>query len=236
MADQTQGNESPQDSQGTAAPKATITLDDVNKAITARFASYEKKLDSKLTESFGGFETKLSELFAAKFDEAKQQPKDEPQQAGKAQAIEESPQFRSLQKQLTELKNQNERQRQEAEAERAKSRDLALRKTLSDELAASGLDPTRIKHAVGFLVDAEKRVRHDDSGQIVFAEGNGEALDLNTGLKSWLSSDDAKIYLPPRGSSGSGEKPNASNRGNGAPPDAAAEAQKAILAHFGLTG
>jgi hypothetical protein len=236
MAEPTQGNDPPQGSQGNGAP-GSISLEDVNKAITARFSAYEKKLDTKFTESFGGFETKLTELLGQKLEELKPKaPDGDNKPAQTSSNIEEHPQFRGLQKQLSEVKNKLEAQQKAAEAERAKARDVTLRQRVTERLVEGGIDGTRAKHALGYLVDAEKRVRFadDKADSIVFADANGEALDLETGLKGWLSSDEAKLYLPPRGAAGSGERTDTTNRRSGAPSDSSDEsAKKTILAYFG---
>jgi hypothetical protein len=236
MAD-SQGNDPPQGSQGNGAP-GSITLEDVNKAITARFSAYEKKLDTKFAESFGGFETKLTELLGAKLEELKPKADDADKKAKQEPAsIEEHPQFRGLQKQLSEVKNKLEAQQKAAEAERAKARDVTLRQRVTERLTEGGIDGVRAKHALGYLVDSEKRVRFadDKDDSIIFADANGEALDLETGLKGWLSSDEAKLYLPPRGAAGSGERNDNANRRGGAPPadDSDESARKALLSYFG---
>lgn len=234
MADQTQGNDPPQGSQDDSAK--AITLEDVNRAITARFGAFEKKFDGKLGEFGKGLEGSLSEAILSKLAETQKKPADGEQQ--KAASIEEDPRFRSLQKQLSELKNATEAQKREVEAERAKASDMRLRQRLGEMLTENGIDGPRVKHAIGYLVDAEKRVRLDGES-IVFADANGEPLDGPTGLKAWLSSDDAKLYLPPRGAAGSGEKPaNAQTnaaRGN-APPDPQAAAKEVLMRHFGVAG
>lgn len=231
MSDQSQGQDSPKESQG-GAP-SSISVEDMNRAITARFAAYEKKLEGKLTESFGGFESKLTEILSAKLEESK--PKADAAEA-KPLAIEDTPQYRSMQKQLSEIKNAfASSQAKQAEAE-ARSRDVQLRQQLGEQLSASGIDAARLKHAVGYLVDAEKRVKHGEDGSIVFADSNGEPLDMATGLKAWVTSDDAKLYLSPRGAVGSGDKNvQAGNRGN-APTDPNADAKAALMAHFGVGG
>lgn len=204
----------------------------MNRAITARFATYEKKLDTKLSDSFSGFEAKLAEFLTAKTEETKA-PNAEA--AKPPQSIEEHPQFRGLQKQLSEYKNKVDAITKSAAEAEARSKDVTLRQKLGEMLAEQGIDGVRAKHAVGYLVDAEKRVRYAEDGSPVFADANGEALDLATGLKGWMSGEDAKLYLPPRGAAGSGERPSNGAVGarGSAPSDPKADAQATLMAFFG---
>lgn len=222
MADP-QGYVAPQATQGTAAPEASnqmgaVSLEDVNRAITARFRDFDKKIESRLGEQFSSLKSEMAELMAAKPAEADAKP---PADA-KAHSVEDSPAVKSLQKQLAEIKNKNaEIERLRAE-EAQKSRDLAMRGKLTEALASHGIEGTRAKGALALLVDADKRVSCDPDGTIVFRDANGDALDLQTGLKSWVGGEDAKLYLPPRGAAGSGDSNRSSTssgiRGN-APPD-----------------
>jgi phosphatidate phosphatase PAH1 len=213
MADP-QGYGAPQAPQGTAAPEAAqqtsaVSLDDVNRAITARFRDFDKKIETRLGEQFSSFETKLTEMLAAKPAEAEGKPAAD----AKAQSVDEHPAVKSLQKQLAEIKNKNaEIERLRAE-EAQKGRDLAMRGKLTEALASHGIEGTRAKGALALLVDSDKRVSVDADGTIVFRDGNGDALDLQTGLKSWAASEDAKLYLPPRGAAGSGDTGRTTNTG-----------------------
>src|SRR5207253_1798980 len=128
------------------------------------------------------------------------------------------PLIAGLQQQVEELKADNARKDAIAANERERRRSSALRQRLTDELVKGGMDGARARHAVGFLVDVEKRVKYaaDDADELVFADGD-EDLDLAAGLKAWLKSEDAKLYLPPRGVAGSGDRGGGGARPHGPP-------------------
>ena len=86
----------------------------------------------------------------------------------------------------------------------------------------------RARHALGVLVDAERRVRWADDGEsLLFRTETHDELELGAGLREWLKTEDAKLYLPPRGAAGSGDRPGAQPppRAPAGPPDRAAVAE-----------
>jgi hypothetical protein len=207
MDDKPQGNGAPEAPQGTSAPEA-LTLDMVtkivNQAISARSKSFEKTLEQKLSELSG------------KFQPAAPPPEESP----------EHPTNKGLMKRLEEMQKRLEAAENEKKAEQEKLRDRDLRSKVAERLAAAGIDGQRAKHAIGFLVDAQKSVKWDGE-TLAFGE-----VDFETGVSDWLKSEDAKLYLPPRGTSGSGDRPvTSSGRGN-APPDPDAGARAVLTDWF----
>lgn len=176
----------------------------VNKAITSRNKQVESKVDKLFNDFSAKFEERLSKL-----------PTDKPQSSGTEPRIEETPVYKGLQKQLSDLQHKLETAENEKRAERSKARDKDLRQKLGDELVKSGIDPTRVRHAVGLLVDADKRIRYvdEDSDEVVFKDSDDQEVDFRTGLKNWVKSDDAKIYMPARGATGSGDRRPAERKG-----------------------
>lgn len=192
-----------QTEQGEAAPKY-VTEEQLNRAITSRLDGFGKKIEKTLSESFATtLGTKLDEFKASLGTPASGGGDGTPPKGGDV----DSPLVKGLQKQLDEQKASVLQMKAERDAEKARSRDQALRSKLSEDLTKGGLDPRYVKAAVGNLVDVEKRVRFaaDEGDEIVFKDSSGE-VDLATGLKDWVKSDDAKIYLPPRGTQGAGDR------------------------------
>lgn len=200
MADSTQGTPAPQAGQGEDAPKY-VTAEELNRAITARFADFSKKSEKTLTESFGAFEKKLAELVAAK-----PEPQADP---AKPPSIQDHPDFKGMTKKLADLEARAAAAEAKTEAERAKGKDLSLRQRLADELAKAGIkDPTRAKHAARFLVDGERLVKWNEEGDaLVFRDAEAGEVDFSTGFKGWLKSDDAKLYLPSPDAAPPGARP-----------------------------
>ncbi len=208
MPDPTQGSAAPGAAQGEGdAPKA-LTHDEANRIFTARARDQEKKFEKWLGDFAAAQEKRYAE-FAEKLNTAPAAPTATGGEQ-KQLAPHETPEWRGMQKQLAELKAQTEAANARAAAEAAKARDVALRQRLAEELQKHGVDAKRVKHAIGYLVDAERAVKFDgETDDIVF--GN-DAIDLASGVKSWVSSDEGKFYLPPSGASGSGDRPRQGGR------------------------
>jgi hypothetical protein len=255
MGADSQGNGAPQAPQGTGAPEAPnqgteqqqppqgITLEDVNRAITARNKDFEKKLEAKLGELTGGItkglEAKLQELLTPKGEGGEGEPP-KPKGEGdpeKQKSPPKDPEVIALKSEVTKLKNaqaENERRVQAAEAKR---RDVEMRQLVTERLAAHGIDGVRAKHAIGYLVDASRSIVLDESGGVSFRGPDGEPVDLESGIKSWVSTDEAKIYLPPRGTAGSGDR--LINGGNGpgnTPKDPRGELTELVGKAFSIGG
>lgn len=184
-----------------------ITAEQLNRAISARFGEFQKKIEKSFEGITSGITTtvvgQVKELLAS--TQATPAPTGDPKGANGID-IENSPVVKGLQRQLAEHKAATEKLTAERDAEKASARDQKLRSTIGEHLTKSGFDPKHIKAAIGNLIDVEKRVRFaDDSDDIVFRDEAGD-VDISTGLKGWSKSDDAKIYLPPRGTQGAGDR------------------------------
>lgn len=203
-------------------------IEKANKKLSADLtASIGEALKSSIGETLTEFETKLKGELGTKSADQKAPP------AG----IDEHPTVQGLKKQLGDLKRLADEATAREKAAEAKQRDVSLRQKLTEHLGKIGITDTKqAKGAIALLLDAEKRVRFaDDSETLTFKDDDGTEVDLPTGLKSWAKTEDAKIYLPPRGASGSGDRPGGNSRtpgSQGAQPQAGALG-KAILGMVG---
>lgn len=222
--DKPQGNQAPP-GQGDGGEPKFVTEEQLNRAISARFGDFQKKIEKSLGESFAtSLSAKLDELKASLTPNSGGDSRDPP----KGGDLENHPLVKGLQKQIADQKTATEQMKAERDAEKALSRDQVLRSQLTDKLTKGGVDPRYVRKAVGDLVDVEKRVRFGDDGdELVFKDATGD-VDLETGLKGWLKSDDAKIYMPPRGTKGSGDQRDGRPSSNGQQP-AAMTAGRALL-------
>lgn len=193
------------DGAGALTPEAVTQL--VNTTINSALAAREKKWKREIADEMGkGFETvskRLDELAVTKSDKRKKADGEEPD--------ENSVQYKGLQRQMADLKSQiEERDRKLAEADQ-KQRTTVLREKVKELLASHGnvTNPSMQKAALALLVSEENRVRYDEDGQLVFYESPESYIDLETGIKSWLKTDEAKFVLPPTGALGSGSRPSA---------------------------
>ena len=187
------------------APKG-VTEADVQALLTSRFRAFEERIGKTLSESLGALTGKLKEEITSALP--KPEPPATPEDKKRKDAP-ESPELKRLQEQIASLTKQAEVARSERDAERARARDTTLRQKLTDALAGAGIDGVRAKNAVGILVDAEKRVRWAEDGEAILFRGADREDDLAIGLRDWLKTEDAKLFLPPRGASGSGDRPGA---------------------------
>ena len=73
------------------------------------------------------------------------------------------------------------------------------------------------------------RVKYDDIGDLVWVDDDGDEVSLKAGVAEWAKTDDAKLYLPPRGASGSGDQPRNQSGGTADPNDRQARNRAAIV-------
>lgn len=161
-------------------PNQYVTPDMLNRAFTERFKSFERKMDRFLQAS---------------------QSQPQPQSEAKSEQEHKSknPEMESLRMELNKIK-------QERDEERSKSKSVKLQQALADSLAEVGVDNrVKMNHAIGYLTSVAKAVSYDDEDNIVFSI-DGEQLPLKDGLKQWLKTEDAKLYVAPKMASGSGDK------------------------------
>lgn len=192
----------PQAGQGDDAPKY-VTEEQLNRAISARFNDFSKKLEKANEGLASTLTTKLEELVTGKLDALK--PAGDGEGKGTKGAPTESPELKSALKRIDDMSRQLETERQEKLAEKANARAKDLRQQVTEALTAAGISGVALKHAVSVLVDGEKRAKFDEEGERVLFRSDDDDLPLADGVKRWMKSDDAKIYLPPRGTQGSGD-------------------------------
>jgi hypothetical protein len=192
--------------EGADAPKY-VTEEQLQSALTERFRAFEQRVD----KSLGALGPKLREELSALF------PKPVPKPEGadgngtvRKGESEPNPELKKLQDQITQLTKQAEDARSERDAERARARDSSLRQRVTDALSGVGVEGVRARHALALLVDSERRVRwSDDGGSLLFRTDTHDELELAAGVREWLKTEDAKLYLPARGALGSGDRPGA---------------------------
>lgn len=182
--------------QGTGAPEA-LTIDTVNKQINQAITGHLKRFGEQQSKA-------VAELVAAQLTQLTEQLKPAAKPEQSASASGENAEFNALRKQLDEQRRTTEALQKHLATEKQASRSLKLRQTLTEQLAAHGIEGPRAKGAMALLIDGEQRVGFDgDSDSIVFRDETGP-LTLSEGLKSWVRTPDAKLYLPPAGGGGTG--------------------------------
>jgi hypothetical protein len=192
----------------------------INKTVGARIKAFESKIAKTLEATTASIVQQVQDAL-----------KTNPPPGGDGKPDDTThPQLAGMQKQLDALNQQLAASKAEAEAVKREQREVKLRAVLSEHLAKHEIEGVRAQHAVGYLVDAAKRVRWEGE-EPVFNDGK-DLVDLETGVAEWAKSDEAKLYLAPRGASGSGTPPAVRKKtqdANGAAPPSKAEIGTALM-------
>lgn len=152
--------------------------------VNAMINGFRKSLKDDLKKSFDDFRSSIP------------QPQEEPS-TKKAPKTEVDTEKEAIKAELRSL-------REAREQDMAKARNLQLKEVLSETLVQNGVDQRHLKHAMAFLTQ-EGAVRFDDDGSIKMKVGLLD-YDLQDAVKSWVKTEDAKLYLAPKGAIGSGQK------------------------------
>ena len=216
MVDKTTGSNSmPNSSQDEGNASEKVVTEErvaqiVNAALTARNRAFETKLESQFNE--------LKSMFATKSEEA---PDTTPKGNKKV-----SPEVEALQNQLKML-----------QGDRAKARDMQLRTTVKEQLMKAGVNPAHVKALVALHVDADKTISYaDENSDEILYKGADSHYTLEQGLGTWLKGEDAKVYLNPKGASGSGDKSYHNNNFSGKTGQKPSRSEVGNLIHQALTG
>lgn len=181
-----------------------------NNGFTARMKTFQKQINDQLSETINtSFKKQIEDAFAAMPAKGGKGGKGKEGAADDGTADEtQSPALRSMKRQMEELTTQLAQQKATADAATKREKDMALRQRSTEALGAIGIsDPSRAKAALATLFQ-DGRIAYDEDGEsIIFRDTDGSSLDLPTGVKAWAKSEEAKIFLPPTGARGSGDRP-----------------------------
>ena len=161
---------------------SSITIEQVNQivnqAISSRFKSFEKKFDD--------FTAKLAPI-----DKENQEPNKKEEKLSNAELVKVKQQLEAIQK--------------DRDNEVAKRKDFELRNSVKENLLKSGVAPHMVKAAMAMLVDSDKIIGYNDEDQIIYKTATGD-VELTSGLKDWVKTEEGKAFVAPKGAIGSGEK------------------------------
>lgn len=174
------------------------------------------QLDKKLDEVAGkvgerlGLEEKFSKL-GETLEALKTAPTPAPEGQPQNQAeprFEDSPAYKAQQLELQKLQKRVEAAEAAKAEEQQKARSQALRQRTFEQLSELGVTGNGARHAFNTFAYEGRVIYDGDNGdELLFVDDKGDRLPLKDGLKSWVESEDAKQFLPPRGVSGSGDEP-----------------------------
>lgn len=225
MSDQSQGSP-PQGPQGGASAFteeqtnliAQIAGQTMNGVWTARAKKLREELSTDYKSGFEGIAKQLAEMSAAQQAGAKPGKRDKDGKYANGAEEESDPKLNGMARQLAEMKAQLDARDKELAGEKAKQKLAALRQSARDELAKVGVDGLRAKHVLASL-EADGKLAHDEDGNPVYNESANSVVDLATGIRAWAKTEDAKIFLPPSGARGSGDRPGQQSAPKGAPKE-----------------
>lgn len=104
---------------------------------------------------------------------------------------------------LIELRSQVKILQDREKAREAVLAEQSLHNTLREQLTQHGVNPQFVDHAIAYL-NQKKLVRADEDGTYKM-KVNQVDYDLNDAVKAWAKTDEAKLYLSPKGTQGSGQ-------------------------------
>lgn len=179
----------------------------VNNMLSARLNTEFSKFEKKIGGSIGDtLKAQLPELLKGLAPAVQ-----EPGEGGggkKAKDVE----LDSLRRQMSEMQSQLQEQRDIAAREQQKNRTAQLEKLVTERLNDMGkIAGTGAKLAL-LALTAAGRVGYgegDDADKAVFRGDDGVTVDLDTGLKQWLKTDEARFFQAPSATRGSGSRPGA---------------------------
>ena len=190
-----------------------------NKFFHKAFGEREKRLEQKLTKSVETtLGSKLDELMTKiGSGEGKPKPDDKsgegqpnPGQNGMKLPPEIQAQLTQAAKDAKEARDLAAKYQREAEESKSRSRKVEERTQLSS-LLNGAVKPALLDMVVSNLHG--NLTRDEESGAVLWKNGEGELVPLKDGVTAWLKSDAGKEVAPPRQANGSG-----SSGGSGSVP------------------
>jgi len=179
----------------------------VNSAIATRDKMADKKREQDRETLKTDFAKLLEEKLGAPGPNG-EPPDGKPRKGGK----DDDREVTTLKRLVEDLKKGIEESNQAAARERSKNRETDMRNAVAEALEPMGITGIRFKAAYA-LLQQSGRIKYaaDDSDDINFVDETGAELDYRAGLPNWGKTDEAKIFLPPTGTQGSGSKPRSGN-------------------------
>jgi hypothetical protein len=182
----------------------------IHNLINSAIASQKKLTEKQRSEDRDAFAKLLDEKLGALKPPTDDPPGDGGKGAkgGKREDIE----MASLRKQSEELKARLDTAEQVAKAERQKNRDAAMRSLAYDEFGKYGIDGERANGLYARFKFDNRMAYEDDEADpslnnLLFHGDDGAQVRFSDGMKAYIKTDQAKLYLPPSGARGAGSRP-----------------------------
>lgn len=168
---------------------AYVTMEQLNSVLNSALSNRSKSFSKELSE----LKTLLTQSVQPK-EEIKEDP---------------TPNKNEIYKQLKEYKDLVDQLKKERDEHKSKSKSDRLNSSVKETLTKFGVQSNQLKAALAVLKeDGFLGYDEDDEDRLVFKSGH-EVVDIQEGLKSWLKSEDGKVFSPSKNPKGSGSlKPN----------------------------
>jgi len=159
----------------------------INSIFTSRGKTLEEKLDKRhaeMMEALKGLSVKA------------------PEKEGKSKKDSDEMDPEVL-KRIEKSEKQNAELMKKLADKEAKEKALTRKQAIHDVLTANGVPANKVKFAQVYLENSGLIDHESDEVQFVDENTN---IDLKSGLKKWLKTDDGREFLPPKGIQGSGDQ------------------------------
>lgn len=155
----------------------------------------QAELDKTVSGFRGRFMKDLEKLLESRLSNTKTEVEEETEEVE-----DKRPTMKKLDAETLKLKNQVAALMKEKETRDAADKAKNLKDSLRDALLSAGISEKSLNHAIKYLKDD---VYYNEDGDLSIKFNNND-YELSEGLANWVKSDDAKYYIPPKGTKGSG--------------------------------
>jgi hypothetical protein len=180
----------------------------IHNLINSALAGQKKLTEKQRAEDRDAIAKLLDEKLSALKPTDDPAPDGKGGKGGKREDIE----MASLRKQSEELKSRLDAAEQIAKAERQKNRDQAMRSLAYEEFARHGIDGERA-NGLYARFKFDNRLEYEDPeadptlNNMLYRGDDGAQVRFSDGMKAYVKTEQAKLYLPPSGARGAGSRP-----------------------------
>ena len=150
----------------------------INAALLGSSKRTEKRFAEMLEQSLAGFKDKTETKVEVQSDK-----------------VAPSAEVAALQKQIEKMQKEREAEKLSLAAQSKSVREKEAYGQLKSLLTGK-VKPEAIEHVAKLIFHADKRVAVNDEGQMTYRTDDDSEIDINEGVKQYLKSKDASIFLP----------------------------------------
>lgn len=183
-----------------------VTQEQLSQVVNQAVSSHMKRLDTKIGATMkDAVAEALKDMVQKAKDDDDPPGADPPAGGGKGADDKPNPAMTALKRQVETLTTKLQKAEDDRAGEAKQRQRDGLKSAVLKQLGESGLSGQHLRGAQAILYQ-DDRVRIGDDGAHLFRNAEGEDLPLVEGVKEWIGSDDAKLFLPPKDVRGSGDR------------------------------